>query len=233
MDFLKEIIVDTSGFSLIEYSQIGFKILLSFIAGFALGLERKFRQQPIGVRTVILISLSSTLLMLLSLNLGKSVNADPARLAAQVVSGIGFLGGGAILRQGLNIKGLTSAATIWAASAIGLTIGAGMYVAAIFVLIVLILALIILEKFETKYFPAERNKRLFLVFHNSKIDLTKLHTIIENHGLIILSSDISKQINEKQLQITFSVKAPEEIDIFDLSDKIEELGNLEEINLSD
>ena len=177
--------------------------------------------------------LSSTLLMLLSLNLGKSVNADPARLAAQVVSGIGFLGGGAILRQGLNIKGLTSAATIWAASAIGLTIGAGMYVASFFVLIVLILALIILEKFETKYFPAERNKRLFLVFHNSKIDLTKLHTIIENHGLIILSSDISKQINEKQLQITFSVKAPEEIDIFDLSDKIEELGNLEEINLSD
>lgn len=233
MDFLKEIIVDTSAFSLIEYSQIGFKILLSFIAGFALGLERKFRQQPIGVRTVILISLSSTLLMLLSLNLGKSVNADPARLAAQVVSGIGFLGGGAILRQGLNIKGLTSAATIWAASAIGLTIGAGMYMASIVVLIVLILALIILEKFETKYFPAERNKRLFLVFHNSKIDLTKLHAIIENHGLIILSSDISKQINEKQLQITFSVKAPEEIDIFDLSDKIEELGNLEEINLSD
>ena len=233
MDFLKEIIVDTSAFSLIEYSQIGFKILLSFIAGFALGLERKFRQQPIGVRTVILISLSSTLLMLLSLNLGKSVNADPARLAAQVVSGIGFLGGGAILRQGLNIKGLTSAATIWAASAIGLTIGAGMYIASIVVLIVLILALIILEKFETKYFPAERNKRLFLFFHNSKIDLTKLHTIIENHGLIILSSDISKQINEKQLQITFSVKAPEEIDIFDLSDKIEELGNLEEINLSD
>lgn len=233
MDFLKEIIVDTTAFSLIEYSQIGFKILLSFIVGFALGLERKFRQQPIGVRTVILISLSSTLLMLLSLNLGKSVNADPARLAAQVVSGIGFLGGGAILRQGLNIKGLTSAATIWAASAIGLTIGAGMYVASIFVLIVLILALIILEKFETKYFPAERNKRLFLVFHNNKIDLTKLHTIIENHGLIILSSDISKQINEKQLQITFSVKAPEEIDIFDLSDKIEELGNLEEINLSD
>ena len=63
--------------------------------------------------------------------------------------------------------------------------------------------------------------------------INTIKTIIENHGLIILSSDSSKQINEKQLQITFSVKAPEEIDIFDLSDKIEELGNLEEINLSD
>ena len=233
MSFWEQVFFDTSALSLAEYLQIGFKIFLSFIAGFILGLERKIRQQAIGVRTVILISISSTLLMLLSLHMGKTYGSDSSRLAAQVVSGIGFLGGGAILRQGLNIKGLTSAATIWAASAIGLTIGAGMYVAAIFVLIVLILALIILEKFETKYFPAERNKRLFLVFHNSKIDLEKLHSIIEKHGLIILSSDISKQINEKQLQITFSVKSPEEIDIFDLSDKIEELGNLEEINLSD
>jgi putative Mg2+ transporter-C (MgtC) family protein len=233
MSFWEQVFFDTSALSLAEYLQIGFKIFLSFIAGFILGLERKIRQQAIGVRTVILISISSTLLMLLSLHMGKTYGGDSARLAAQVVSGIGFLGGGAILRQGLNIKGLTSAATIWAASAIGLTIGAGMYGASIIVLIVLILALIILEKFETKYFPAERNKRLFLVFHNSKIDLEKLHSIIEKHGLIILSSDISKQINEKQLQITFSVKSPEEIDIFDLSDKIEELGNLEEINLSD
>ena len=233
MSFWEQVFFDTRALSLAEYLQIGFKIFLSFIAGFILGLERKIRQQAIGVRTVILISISSTLLMLLSLHMGKTYGSDSSRLAAQVVSGIGFLGGGAILRQGLNIKGLTSAATIWAASAIGLTIGAGMYGASIIVLIVLILALIILEKFETKYFPAERNKRLFLVFHNSKIDLEKLHSIIEKHGLIILSSDISKQINEKQLQITFSVKSPEEIDIFDLSDKIEELGNLEEINLSD
>jgi putative Mg2+ transporter-C (MgtC) family protein len=165
--------------------------------------------------------------------MGKTYGGDSARLAAQVVSGIGFLGGGAILRHGLNIRGLTSAATIWAASAIGLGIGAGMYIASILVLVVSVISLVLLEKFETKYFPAERNKRLFLVFHNSKIDLEKLHSIIEKHGLIILSSDISKQINEKQLQITFSVKSPEEIDIFDLSDKIEELGNLEEINLSD
>ena len=233
MSFWEQVFFDTSALSLAEYLQLGSKIFSSFIAGFVLGLQRKIRQQAIGVRTVILISISSTLLMLLSLHMGKTYGSDSSRLAAQVVSGIGFLGGGAILRQGLNIKGLTSAATIWAASAIGLTIGAGMYGASIIVLIVLILALIILEKFETKYFPAERNKRLFLVFHNSKIDLEKLHSIIEKHGLIILSSDISKQINEKQLQITFSVKSPEEIDIFDLSDKIEELGNLEEINLSD
>ena len=233
MSFWEQVFFDTSALSLAEYLQIGFKIFLSFIAGFILGLERKIRQQAIGVRTVILISISSTLLMLLSLHMGETYGSDSSRLAAQVVSGIGFLGGGAILRHGLNIRGLTSAATIWAASAIGLGIGAGMYIASILVLVVSVLSLVILEKFETKYFPAEVNKKLFLVFHNNKINFTELHNIIESHGLIILNMDISKLINEQKLQITFSVKSPEEIDIFDLSDKIEELGNLEEINLSD
>ena len=233
MSFWEQVFFDTSALSLAEYLQIGFKIFLSFIAGFILGLERKIRQQAIGVRTVILISISSTLLMLLSLHMGKTYGSDSSRLAAQVVSGIGFLGGGAILRHGLNIRGLTSAATIWAASAIGLGIGAGMYIASILVLVVSVLSLVILEKFETKYFPAEVNKKLFLVFHNNKINFTKLHNIIESHGLIILNMDISKLINEQKLQITFSVRAPEELDILDLADKIKELGCLEEINLSD
>jgi hypothetical protein len=72
-----------------------------------------------------------------------------------------------------------------------------------------------------------------LVFHNNKINFTELHNIIESHGLIILNMDISKLINEQKLQITFSVRAPEELDSLDLADKIKELGCLEEINLSD
>ncbi|MBQ1984140.1 MAG: MgtC/SapB family protein, partial [Spirochaetaceae bacterium] len=94
MSFWEQVFFDTSALSLAEYLQIGFKIFLSFIAGFILGLERKIRQQAIGVRTVILISISSTLLMLLSLHMGKTYGSDSSRLAAQVVSGIGFLGGG-------------------------------------------------------------------------------------------------------------------------------------------
>lgn len=71
------------------------------------------------------------------------------------------------------------------------------------------------------------------MFHNNKINFTELHNIVENHGLIILNMDISKLINEEQLQVTFSVRAPEEIDVLDLAEKIKDLGNLEEINLSD
>lgn len=232
-ELFNEIFTDASATSLVSYLTICFKIILSFVAGFILGLERKIRQQAIGLRTVILISVSSTLLMILSIGMSRIYGGDAARVAAQVVSGIGFLGGGAILRHGLNIRGLTSAATIWAAAAIGLSIGAGMYIASALTLLVCILALVLLERFETKYFPAERNKRLYLVFHNNKIDFTVLHNAIELHGLIILNMDIAKQINEKQMQITFSVRAPEEIDIMALTDSIKEVGHLEEINLSD
>ena len=88
------------------------RLLLSFVAGCILGLERKFRMQFVGMRTLVLICVSSSLLMMLSVytvQIAVPLSGDPARIAAQVVSGIGFLGAGAILRHGLNVRGLTSA----------------------------------------------------------------------------------------------------------------------------
>lgn len=224
--------MDTTTF---PYVTIFFRIFLSFIAGFILGLERKSRQQQVGLRTLILICVSSTVLMLLSIHLStlNPTKGDPSRLAAQVVSGIGFLGAGAILRQGLNIKGLTSAAIIWVSAALGLAIGAGLYIIAFSGLAVCIVSLILLEKFETRYFPAERSKHLQLIFHNNKVDFTELHNCVEDHGMIINSMDISKQMNEKTMTITFSVRVPEKIDIVSLTDSIKKIGNLEQINLAE
>ena len=102
----------------IEYSA---RIAASFFCGLLLGFERKTRQHSVGMRTLILISVSSSLLAMLSsiITLEPRVTGgDPTRVAAGVVTGIGFLGAGAILRQGMNIKGLTSAAIIWTAAAI-------------------------------------------------------------------------------------------------------------------
>ncbi len=193
------------------------------------------RQQPIGMRTLVLISVSSTLLMILSMNMAylNGVDGDPSRIASQVVSGIGFLGGGAILRQGLNIKGLTSAAIIWASAAIGLAVGAGLYILSFFALAVCIASLIFLDKFEIKYFPAERTKHLELVFKNNRLDFKALHSVIESHGLIILNMDTGKMMNEKILRISFSVRTPDIVDILSLSEEIQNIGKLEEINLTD
>ena len=136
--------------------EIVFRIAAAFGAGVLLGLERQFHRQPAGLKTVILVCVGSALLMLLSLMMAGDFTdgplpftpGDPGRIAAQVVSGIGFLGAGAILRQGLNVKGLTTAATMWFAAAVGLACGAGKFFPAAVSLLVALCTLILMEKIE-------------------------------------------------------------------------------------
>jgi len=106
-----------------------FKILLALLAGGLIGAEREFRDKNAGFRTMILITLGATLITILSHRLAPS--SDPNRIAANIVTGIGFLGAGAILRAGLRVTGLTTAATIWLAAAVGMSIGGGHWVLAL------------------------------------------------------------------------------------------------------
>jgi putative Mg2+ transporter-C (MgtC) family protein len=107
------------------------RLLLSAGLGAAIGLEREYRRKPAGLRTNILIALGSTLFTILSLSIGHdSGNTD--RIAAQIVTGIGFLGGGAILHERDTIHGMTTAATIWVNAAIGVAAGTGQYQLATF-----------------------------------------------------------------------------------------------------
>lgn len=110
------------------------RLVLSAVLGGIIGYERQYKHKSAGLRTNILVCVGSCLIMLLSqmiyTNVEGKTNADPARLAAQVVSGIGFLGAGAIIKEGVNIIGLTTAACIWVVSGVGLAIGAGYYTGA-------------------------------------------------------------------------------------------------------
>ena len=103
---------------------LGAKLLIAILAGGGIGLERELRNKPAGLRTNILICVGSALLMDLSIGIA-GASGDPGRIAAQVVTGIGFIGAGTILHTRGTITGLTSAATIWVVAAIGLTAGAG------------------------------------------------------------------------------------------------------------
>jgi len=105
------------------------RLALAAGLGGAIGLEREFRHKPAGLRTNMLIALGSALFSILSVELGGGA-ASPDRIAAQVVTGIGFLGAGAILRSGENVHGLTTAATIWVNAAIGMAAGLGSYTVA-------------------------------------------------------------------------------------------------------
>lgn len=123
------------------------KLLLALACGAAIGLERELREKPAGLRTNMLICVGSTLITMVSIHLATShavrgVNvSDPARVAAQIVSGVGFLGAGAIIQARGSVHGLTTAATIWLMAGIGLSIGGGAYAPAIVATILLLVIL--------------------------------------------------------------------------------------------
>ncbi|OGY44243.1 MAG: hypothetical protein A2731_03430 [Candidatus Buchananbacteria bacterium RIFCSPHIGHO2_01_FULL_39_8] len=120
--------------------QIIIRLLISTVICGLIGLEREFKDKPAGLRTNILVGLGSTLVMILSLYF----EADSARIAAGVVTGIGFVGAGLIIHGRNEVHGITTAATVWLVSAIGMTIGVGYYVPAI---VTAIIALLVLHLF--------------------------------------------------------------------------------------
>jgi putative Mg2+ transporter-C (MgtC) family protein len=113
-----------------EIKEIITKLVISIVIGVIIGGEREYRNKSAGLRTIILICLGSTLFTILSVGIGDATGAS--RVAANIVTGIGFLGAGAIMREGLTISGLTTASTIWVAAALGMAVGAGEYALALY-----------------------------------------------------------------------------------------------------
>lgn len=120
-----------------------FQIVISAFLGFLIGLDREYKNKPAGVKTFMYVSVACTLLTIISIEsvakyglMNELVRMDPLRLAAQIVSGLGFLGAGVILKEGLKIRGLTSAAMILFAGGVGIGIGAGFYTIVVFAMIV-------------------------------------------------------------------------------------------------
>ncbi len=121
-------------FNWIEWGEPVFKILLAIGLSGVIGYEREISDKPAGLRTNILIGLGSAVMMMISIHVATSYSAgfsDPSRIAAQVVTGIGFLGAGTIMQARGSVKGLTTAASIWAVAGIGLAVGSGMYFLAV------------------------------------------------------------------------------------------------------
>ncbi|MCE5312860.1 MAG: MgtC/SapB family protein [Nitrospiraceae bacterium] len=130
--------------------EIFLKLLISVLCGGIIGLERQRRGQYAGFRTQLLVCMGSCLFTVLSIEFNKQFGtfADPARIAAQVVTGIGFLGAGAILRHEHYVRGLTTAASMWAVSAIGLAIGFGAFTPALIATALVLINLIIFKNIE-------------------------------------------------------------------------------------
>ena len=173
------------------YVEIALKLLLAVAAGGIIGLEREWKRKPAGLRTNILICVSAALLMITSRHIsGGAPYSDPARLVAQVVVGIGFIGAGVILRYRGTVIGLTSAATILAVTAIGISIGDGMFGVAIGVTMLIVVVLTLLEYLEAVI--VRRRRRFHFTFHTQKPAevQAQILELLEKERLQLVSFDI-------------------------------------------
>ncbi|MDP2938096.1 MAG: MgtC/SapB family protein [Candidatus Omnitrophota bacterium] len=143
--------------------EIFIRLLLALVLSGFIGLERQIHRRTAGLRTHILVGLGSCLIMLTSLYIfdiyKNEVPLDPARIAAGVITGIGFLGAGAIIRDREGIKGLTTAASLWVVAGIGLATGCGFYKAALFTTILALITLFFLRYVERMMFGREEQEK--------------------------------------------------------------------------
>ena len=134
-------------------------MVIALAVGLVLGAEREFRGHPAGLRTMALISTGSCMFTALGLLPEFGTRVDPTRIAAQIVTGVGFLGAGSILRQGEEVRGLTTAASIWVTASLGMAIGFGYYGVAAFTTVLVVVVLVALKPLEERFFRSRRNRR--------------------------------------------------------------------------
>lgn len=213
------------------------RLLAALVAGAAIGLEREARRQTAGLRTHILICLGSTLLMLLSIWIPQTYmdmkGGDPGRIAAQVVSGIGFLGAGAFIKIGNNMKGLTTAASIWMAAALGLSIGAGLWIPAFFALLLVLAVLILLEPVERRFFPSERFKLLQIWYEGTGMDRAAVFALLRSREIPIQSVDAYQSVRGKRTRLNLLVKIPVQSDLESLFADIRKTGKVLKVQMQE
>lgn len=177
-----------------QSSEILVRLVAAAVLGGLIGLERDIHGRAAGLRTHLIVSLGAAVFTVLSLNVSQlssgNFPADPARIAAQIVSGIGFLGAGAIIKEGTNVHGLTTAACLWGAAAIGMAAGGGYYEIAIMTTVIALISLVVLKLAERVY--RKDSYRTLIVQTPIEVSSSQIIAIVERRQLKILKCDIDK-----------------------------------------
>jgi putative Mg2+ transporter-C (MgtC) family protein len=224
----------------LDWWEVFLRLALAAALGAAIGLERELREREAGLRTHLLVSLGSALFTITSaygfhafLASGQSVvRADPTRIAAQIVTGIGFLGAGAIIRQGLSVRGLTTAATLWVVAAIGLAAGAGYYSAAVITTALVLIALyplrIIAYRILHRFRPEDGRLLVELPAGQSPGDVIDE---LERAGARIDSIDVSQEGDRRRLELDLAL--PREVAAPRLVARIADVPNVVDVRWND
>ncbi len=181
------------------------KILLAAMLGGIIGLERELAHKEAGLRTNILIAIGSALITLLSFKIAAMTpGADPARLAAQIVSGIGFLGAGAIIQARFAVHGLTTAATIWTVAAIGIAVGCGFYLLA-FIVTVFVVIVLTVFKLLLDYIEKQKRNYVYLITTEEKASLlADLRHALTELNIKYSSARLNRRKGSYEFEVIFS-----------------------------
>ncbi|MCB1888718.1 MAG: MgtC/SapB family protein [Rhodocyclaceae bacterium] len=197
-----------NGFEIFLDSTLG-RVLAAAVLGGLIGLERDKHGRAAGLRTHLLVSLGAAVFTILSAKIpgradGLGFVADPGRIAAQVVTGIGFLGAGVILKTGRDVRGLTTAACLWTAAAVGMAAGAGQHGVGVVTTVVALLALILLKLVEHRY--AKDSYRHLVVVTPLDVTASQVIDIVRAQGMKVLSCEIRRDFETARAETRLAVR---------------------------
>jgi putative Mg2+ transporter-C (MgtC) family protein len=212
-----------------------FRLLLSVIIGGIIGYERQRSKHSSGFRTFTLIMVGSTVMMLVSIYIPQvfygTFASDPTRVAGQVVTGIGFLGAGAIIQSRGTIHGMTTAATIWIVSALGLAVGAGLYSIALLGMVFTLFILINLAKFERRVMVEWTSKSLTILITGLYFERSTIEVLLKKYGLSVHDVFIDQEIQQNTTRLHFSVYVKMGTDYEKLFEELRQLPSVKGVKL--
>jgi putative Mg2+ transporter-C (MgtC) family protein len=207
---------------MISFDQIAFgsfewtvllRILLAALAGAFIGMERERHGRPAGLRTHLLVAVGACLMMVISeafylkyshLSMEDVVRVDPSRVAAQIVTGIGFLGAGVIIKEGISVRGLTTAASLWVVAGLGMAFGMGLLVPGAIGTVVAMFSLMVLKKLEP-ILKKDRYLRLFVTADNSRDIYPDLEVIFRDMKLRISNLEAELDLPSSEVRYGFTL----------------------------
>ena len=197
----------------ISHFELVFRLILAALLGSVIGFERERLNWAAGLRTHMLVCVGASLIMLVSIFgfadiLGqKDVSLDPSRVAAQVVSGIGFLGAGSILLRGEVVRGLTTAASLWSVAGVGLATGGGMYIAAVSATVIILIILAGIKPIERRFISVKQQRSLRILADRGSVSLESVHRALGSSSVrvkqfIMQQSEDNPELDDVQISLS-------------------------------
>jgi putative Mg2+ transporter-C (MgtC) family protein len=219
---------------MIGAAEIIVRLLLGAVVGGIIGFERSTHGRAAGFRTHLLVCIAGVLIMIvseyyhyLSIWDPSYIRIDPARLAAGAITGVGFLGAGVIVKMGLNVQGLTTAACLWIVSAIGLSIGSGLYLAGLVSFVITYLALWLLRMVEDRM--QRLSYRFITVIMREDIDEEAITSVIRKHNSSVTNINYEKDLEKKESSLDITISLSDRTSVKKILDDLAALVNVKRV----